>query len=160
MNDKNSYINILLDALQQKKHALIEIKSITEKQSQIVKQDNFSFEDLDKTIEKKDEYIKKINIIDDGFDTTYDRIRQELMNNKDKYKDSIIKLKTLITDIAELGVEIQVIEQRNKNSLDIIFSQKKNKVKTFKKSKAMVSNYYKNMNNAHTNQAYFMDKKK
>lgn len=159
MDKSNSYIEMLINALHEKKTALKNVLQITYKQTEIVNQDDFKLEKFEETLNEKEVYIKKIQLLDDGFTGIYERVREQLLDNAKNYKQPIEQLKNLISEIAELGIEIQVQEQKNKQVLEKCLKKQKKEIKSFKKSRISVSNYYKNMNKTYSNQSYFMDKK-
>ncbi|TCT14048.1 hypothetical protein EDC18_107117 [Natranaerovirga pectinivora] len=159
MEETTSYIEILIDSLKQKKAVLIKIKEENHKQADIANKEDFKLEEFEDTITQKDSLIKQIGVIDDGFNIVYDRIRNTLIKEKDKYKDKIIELKHLVSEIAELSVSIQVEEQKNKSAIERKLSSYKKHIKQFKTSKKTATSYYKNMNNQSDSQSYFVDKK-
>lgn len=159
MDKSNSYIEMLINALHEKKTALKNVLQITYNQAEIVNQDDFKLEKFEETLNEKEVYIKKIQLLDDGFTGIYERVREQLLDNAKNYKQPIEQLKNLISEIAELGIEIQVQEQKNKQVLEKCLKKQKKEIKSFKKSRISVSNYYKNMNKTYSNQSYFMDKK-
>ncbi|TCK93395.1 FlgN protein [Natranaerovirga hydrolytica] len=160
MNDITNYIDMLIESLKQKKDVLIQIKEQNQRQSEITKKEVFKLEEFDNTIKAKDKLIKKISVLDDGFNTIYERIRVELLGNKLKYKNKIEELKKLVSEVAELGISIQVQEEKNRQSITQSFKDKKKEIKKFKNSKASATTYYKNMNNVSKEQSFFLDKKK
>jgi len=72
--------------------------------------------------------IEEIQVLDDGFVSTYDRVKTYIINQHDVYKDDLLKLKEKIKLIGELGIAIQVNEMRNKRLLDIKKGSEKNRL--------------------------------
>lgn len=160
MSDINTYLNILIDSLDEKSDVLKEIYEVTKKQNEYVSGDKFDLEEFNIFIEEKQQYIDKLEMLNSGFQSTFDRISDELKQNTSLYRNKIRLLKSKITSVSEIGIEIQVLEEKNKVKIEEYFNSNKRKIKTFKKSKKTAANYYKNMNNTYKEQSYFLDKKK
>ena len=101
-----------------------------------------------------------MNQLDVGFDSVYNRIKDELISNKYKYQPEIQKMQTLITELTELSVKLQVMEERNKVKMQNCMIAQRQKIKQSKVSSQSAASYYKNMANQHQGQSYFLDKKK
>lgn len=160
MSNINTYLNILIDSLDEKSDVLKDIYEVTKRQNEYVNQEKIELDEFNVFITEKQQYIDALEILDSGFQSTFDRISEELKQNTDLYKDKIKLLKDKITSVSEIGIEIQVMEEKNKNKIEDHFNNKKRKIKTFKKSKKTATNYYKNMNNSFRGQSYFVDNKK
>ncbi|MCT4543325.1 MAG: flagellar protein FlgN [Vallitalea sp.] len=159
MNDIKTYLNILIESLDKKSKVLNDILELTKKQQQVINKEELDLDEFEKIMDQKQKFIEEIGIIDSGFQSTYDRIKDNISTQLNLYKDEIILLKQKITQTSEIGISIQVLEEKNKQNIENHFKRSKNKVKTFKKSRTSVANYYKNMNKLHENQSYFLDKK-
>ncbi|GMQ58044.1 hypothetical protein AN1V17_24390 [Vallitalea sediminicola] len=160
MSDINTYLNILLDSLNKKSDVLKKIHDVTRKQSDYVNNNEFDLEEFNMFMAEKQEYIDTIEILDSGFQSTFNRISKELEGNINLYRDKIKLLKDKITSVSEIGIDIQVLEEKNKVLIEEHFNNKKREIKTFKKSKKTATNYYKNMNNSLKDKSYFLDQKK
>jgi hypothetical protein len=154
-----SYINLLIDSLNQKKSVLTDIFEITNQQADIANEEHFSLDVFEETLNKKEQLITQITMLDDGFNSLYERVRHDLLKEKDNYKGKIQQLKTLISEVAELGIAIQVQEEKNKLIIEKQLSKHKKEIRKFKNSRKSVNNYHKNMKNTHNGQSYFVDKK-
>lgn len=58
-------------------------------------------EELDANMEQKDGLIQKLTALDDGFETLYERVKEQLSTNKDAYKNQIKRIQELITKVTE-----------------------------------------------------------
>lgn len=159
MNDIKVYLDILIESLDKKSRILNDILELTKKQQQAINEEELGLDEFEKLMDSKQKLIEEIQLIDSGFQSTYDRIKENISKQIDLYREEIIQLKQNITKASEIGIAIQVLEERNKQNIENHFKKGKNKVKTFKKSKSTAANYYKNMNKLQENQSYFLDKK-
>lgn len=159
-NVKKTYIQLLIDSLEKKLDVLNELMKITRGQQEIVNSDSFNEDDFMETILLKEEQINKLSELDKGFEMVYDRIRDELNDNYEKYTSEIKSLKELVTKVTDLSVKLQALEQRNKSNLKALLSNKRKNIKNARLSNETVTNYYKNMSGGKDSKSYFYDKKK
>ncbi|MCT4596781.1 MAG: flagellar protein FlgN [Vallitalea sp.] len=160
MSNINTYLNILLDSLDSKESILNNMYVVTKKQEELIKNSELDLEEFDDIIEEKQKYIDQIEFLDSGFQTTFNRIEKELEGKVVLYKEEIKQLKDKITTVSNIGINIQILEEKNKIKIEEHFASKRRQVKTFKKSKTTAANYYKNMSNSFKEQSFFLDKKK
>ncbi|HHT96875.1 MAG TPA: flagellar protein FlgN [Clostridiales bacterium] len=160
MNSK-TYINILKDTLVKKNEILDQLLDITILQEECFKNSPVDIDLFEDSVGKKTDIIEQLNTLDDGFDKVYKHVKNELIDEKDTYKEDVYELQESIKNIISKTTKLQALEIRNKKSAEAYFSSKKNDVKTFKISSQTASNYYKNMADQHQEgQSYFLDKKK
>lgn len=156
---KKVYVGILCDTLDKKLKVLNQIKIITKEQEEILSQDVFQIEQFDSTIEKKDEQIKALTLLDQGFEMIYENVQNELQGRKELYKDEIKQLQNYITQIIDLNMELQAMEKRNKNRIETVLSKKRKQIANARISNQSVANYYKNISNEYQEKSFFYDKK-
>ena len=160
MKNEIIYTHILIESLKKKKDALKEILKFTKEQETILSKDTFDEELFEKYIDKKQQYIEVINKLDEGFDLTFEHVKNELGEHKEMFKNEILTLQGLIREVTELSTQIQVLENRNKISFENEMQVKKENIKKARLSSQSVSKYYQNTANAYTGESIFMDKKK
>jgi len=158
--DNQIYIDVLKDSLGKKVEVLDKLLQITLLQENIISTSPFDSEEFEQAYEKKDDLILRLNELDEGFEQIYDHVKDVLGNNKLEHKGDIIQLQNLIRQITDKSTELQSIEIRNKQKLDIIFTNRKKEIKDYKINSQTASSYYKNMTDQHQGQSYFYDKKK
>lgn len=155
-----NYLVILEDSLKQKKTILEEIAGYNVMQEVLLKQENMSLEKFDEYVDKKDTLIQKIVSLDEGFDSLYEKVREQLISNKDSYKEQIARIQQLITEVTEKGVKIQTQEARNRDLLTAYFSKERTSLKRGRKSSKAALGYYQNLSKAAREDASTMDMKK
>ena len=106
----DNYLGILEDSLHKKLDVLEEIAAYNKHQEELLKKDTVSMEELDTNMEQKDVLIQKLTELDEGFEALYERIREQLLTNKDAYKDQIRRIQGLISKVTEKGVSIKAQE--------------------------------------------------
>ncbi len=156
----NNYLEILEDSLRKKSVVLDEIKEYNNNQEQLLKSENLSMEDLDANMEQKDGLIQKLTELDEGFETLYGRIKEQLSGSKDTYKVQIKRLQELISQITEKSVSVQAQEARNKKLIEDYFLREKSQIRQGKKASKAAYGYYKSMSNSGAMSSQFMDQKK
>ena len=158
-NAKETYIQLLIDSLVKKQEVLNELMEITTRQQNIIDSESFEEDEFLKTISLKEEQIKSLEEMDRGFELVYDRIRENLSDNRKEYIPQITALKELVTIITDLSVRLQALEKRNKPKLEALLANKRKSIKNSRLSNETVTNYYKNMSNKPDTKSYFYDKK-
>lgn len=155
-----NYLDILEECLQKKLKVLEEIAAYNQEQEQLLGKESVSLEELDENMSHKDELIRKVTALDEGFETLYERIKEQLLTNKDVYKEQIIKLQQLISQITEKGVSIQAQEARNKKLIEDYFKRERSQLRQNRQSSKAAYNYYKSVNNTNVVMPQMMDQKK
>lgn len=156
----DNYLNILEDSLKKKIDVLKHIREVNNAQTEILKREPVDLEAFDQTVDEKDLYIAELTKLDEGFETLYDNVKQELAGNQQKYAEQIKRMQDFITQITDEGVSIQAQEARNKALVESCFKKERQNIGKSRKNSQAVYGYYQNMNNMKTVQPQFMDKKK
>lgn len=160
MGENQRYVGILLDTLEKKQGVLREILLLTQEQETVCKQSEYDEERMSELMNKKEVQIAKLNELDEGFGRVYSRVRLEVRDHKDDYKEEILKMQEYIRSCTDLGNGIMVLEDRNRSRIEQIFMGKRNEYKLSRAKTAVASNYLKTMNNTKIMSAYFVDQKK
>ena len=117
-------------------------------------------EAFEKNIADKGAVVEKILRLDEGFNSVFNRIKEELQTNKKKYAKDIERLKTLVASVTELGVRIQAQELRNKQLVEKRFAQMRKELSQAKRTTSTANAYYKSVNNLNQYESHFLDQKK
>lgn len=155
-----NYIAVLVDTLTKKMDALQCILRITKEQERIAKEPVYSEEEMEQTLNEKDVQIARINTLDEGFQSVYDRVRQLVKDNPEAYRNELVKLQELIRECTDLGNQIMVLEERNRERFKQVFVQSKRQYSASKNKASVAQNYFRTMNNTKVMDSYFVDKKK
>lgn len=156
----HSYLSVLEESLSKKIELLKEIEIKSKKQSEAFLNHQMSLAELDEIMDEKATLIEQITKLDEGFDSLYQKIKDELLENKNKYADQIKNIQKLIGEVTDLSTSIQTIEARNKQMVEQHFKEEKLSLKRQRTSSKVSLNYYKNMNNVNNIAPQFMDEKK
>ncbi len=114
---------------------------------------------LDETLDNKGNYIDKLNSLDEGFQTLFDSVKQQVGDNKELYAGQIRRMQNLIREITGLSASIEAEEHRNKKLAEKYFSIAREQMNQSRHSSAAAFNYYQTMNNFKNIPPQFMDKK-
>lgn len=159
MPDKN-YIIMLRESLEKKVCVLLEIQKANEDQKSILLDPLSTPEDLKDSIDRKDKLLDVIDALDVGFENMYKRVSSMIKENRELYKDEIVKMQHLIKKITGLSVTLQAEEKRNKDMATIKFSKIREQVALASKHQNVVDSYHKTMERINTIDPQFMDSKK
>lgn len=154
-----NYLKVLQESLLKKKDILESILLASEKQRDIVSADNIDWEAFDRSIDAKGLLIENLGKLDDGFQNIYDRVKEELADNKDKYKDEIVAMQDLIRKVTELGTQVETLELRNKALIEKRFAEEHKQIKQSKIGSKVAMEYYQKMNKLNVVDPQLMDRK-
>lgn len=160
MADTALYVDILKSSLVRKKDYLSEILELTLAQGKLVREDDFDEEAFEDILDKKEILIQNVNEIDKGFTSVYDRVRDEIIEHKDGFREELSGIQKLIRQCVDLGMKIEAEEERNRNSLELAFSTKFKGIRQLKQSKSVANKYYRAMSNGMVNDSMLYDTKK
>lgn len=155
----DNYLEILENSLRKKSAVLDEIIEYNRDQEQLLKSEKVSMEDLDANMEQKDGLIQRLTELDEGFETLYGRIKEQLSDNKDSYKMEIKRLQELIAQITKKSISVQAQETRNKKLIEDYFMREKSQIRQGKRASKVAYGYYKSMSSS-AMPSQFMDQKK
>ena len=110
--------------------------------------------------DKKKEYLKVLEQADEGFETVYNRVKEELEHNKNAYETEIKTMQGLIKKITDYTVKIKAQEVRNKQMMELFFQQKKQEIRAYKNNQKTAKNYTNYMTNQVGGQSFFVDNKR
>ena len=159
--ENKTYISMMEDALRRKKTVLTTLYSQTQEQEILLGEDAMDVDRFEKLLDEKGVGIDELNKIDDGFDSLYKKLEQELMGNQDSYKEEIRRMKRLIEDVTDLGTRIQVLEKKNHDKFQKYISTEREKLKAANKSQQTAMTYARNMTDRHKpGDSYFVNETK
>jgi hypothetical protein len=162
LQNKNNtnYIEILKNSLLKKKAVLDKISEQNKMQADIAKAEKFDYDAFGRTLDEKDKLIAEINTLDDGFQSVYDRVKEELTLHKETYAVEITELKQLVTAITDKSMDVEAEEKRNR---ELIMNRKitiKKEIGMARTTNRTAANYYKTMSKLNVVDAQFLDAKK
>lgn len=154
------YLKKLIENTEQKKAVLIEIKESTARQAKAMQTENPDWKAFDAMLDEKGELIDRLNALDDAFNAMFDRIKDELLANKAKYKMEINRLQELIREVTSLSTSIQADELRNRDLVTSRINESRQKIRQDRKSVNVTGKYYNAMNKINLIDPQLMDTKK
>ena len=156
---EQTYVDIMIQSLNKKIQVLDKIIELNVVQKQQLESLETRVEEFDKIVEDKARLIEQLEQLDSGFDKLYERVRLEILNNKDAYASKILTMQKCISKITDKSVEIQSQEARNKELMIHKFAYVKEKAKSVRTNKKAVNQYYKNMMQLNYVEPQFLDNK-
>lgn len=153
-------LQILIESLKKKIGIMDDILLASKEQEKLSNSTEFDSERFDELFDQKDVLLKEMGELDQGFDATFSRIRDELLDNKEKYRDEILQLQQLIRATVDRGAEIAATESRTKDSLTNVMKRQKQDLAKRKVSSKTVMDYYKTSSQLNHVEPFFMDQKK
>jgi hypothetical protein len=158
MAQTKDYINILMESLNKKSKILNILIGKNALQEKAIKDDNTSA--FEKVVEEKAVLLQELVSLDEGFETVFERVKDDLAINRLKYDEQIRLMQNLIREITDKSMAIQASEQRNKQLIESHFKDSRLQLKDKRTSVKVASNYYKAMNRLSAPGSSQIDKKK
>lgn len=161
LDTDKTYVMILKDSISNKVHVLEKLMELTKRQGELARSGNPDVREFDDLLDEKGQQIDMLNMLDDGFVSIYEKVKDEITDNAAIYKNELLEIRKMIDKATDIGVRLEALEHENKQYIEAFIANKKAEVKNFKQSKNMTASYAKNMANQHSEAtSYFMDKKK
>lgn len=155
-----NYLNVLEESLQKKLQVMKKIQDYNLRQQEIFRSEKVELARFDEYVEEKGVLIEELTALDKGFETLYQKVSEELSENRDRYAEQIKRLQELVTRVTEESVSIQAQEARNKKLVEDYFHKEKLGIGQSRKNSKAAYDYYKNMSHAGVVQSQFLDSKK
>lgn len=144
----DNYVQIMLESLRRKEELLDRIITKNEAQSKCVagkEYEDIDWDAFDLLVTEKEILIDRINTMDEGFQSLYDRVREQLLDNKDKYSDSIKQMQEVIRRLTDKGIAIQTGEERNRAAIDKVLMGRKKVIRKTRNSLKVADSYHQAM---------------
>lgn len=154
-----NYLQILTDSLIKKKEILTKLTELNDEQENIINQPEFDETVFNKNVDDKAELIEKLIKLDEGFNSVFERVKEQLNGNREAYASQIKDMQGLIREVTELAAQVEAKENRNKTLVQSRFAAMRKEISNGRRSTQMANTYYKNMNKLNY-EPQFMDKKK
>lgn len=154
------YIAILKQGLEKKILILDQIISKNFIQKQLLADPELTPDEFEKNLTEKAELVEQLIALDRGFEQVYDRVKEELAQNRSLYVSDIALMQKYITEIMEKSTQVQTQEQRNRELILQKFSTVRKQIREVKTSKKAVNQYYRNMMKLNYVDPQFLDDKK
>lgn len=154
------YLETLEASLRKKEGLLVSLIRLTKEQEEALKQEEFDVDLFDRLMEKKASLLEAINLLDDGFESIFSLVKENVLENPKEYKDIVQEMQKRIKSLTDKGVELEVIERRNQLKLEYAISKDRTKIKQFHVNNGAAAKYYSNMMKGGERANLFLDKKK
>lgn len=144
----DDYIQIMIESLTKKSELLDKIIRKNEAQNECIA--GKEYEDIDwdafnLLVAEKETAIDRIVKMDEGFQSLYDRVKEQLGEDKDKYADKIKEIQRLIEMITGQGVKIQTGEERNRKIIEKVLGDRKKFIRKSRNSMRAANSYAQTM---------------
>ena len=155
------YIKMMRESLVNKVELLKQLQGLNLEQKEILDDYESSPDDLDNNMDKKAAIIERLDKMDEGFQSLYDKVKEELDKSRGEYADDIKNMQELIKEITDLSTDVQAKELQNKELAKVRFSHVRTQIRESKHGQKAVASYYASMmNNTGYEGSQFWDQKK
>lgn len=158
--EANVYISALQDSLCKKKEVLQELLDLTREQQEVLQQETVDADRFEELMEDKDGKINRLNTLNAGFQSLFQKVGDTLEDKKHQYEKQIRQMQEDIRSITDLSVQIESLEHQNRDAFQAYLVRERKEIRTGRASSRTAVSYYQNMPNQHHEwQTYFMDQK-
>ena len=154
------YLDMLKESLTEKSQILDSLLESSKAQDALLSAQTLDMEAFDALVLAKDDEVGKLVRLDEGFDSLYNRIKNELEGKKDQYADRIREMQSLIKEVSEKGLQVEAQEKRNRQRLEFHIKNERGKIQQGRSTSRAAMSYYENMNRLNVNAPQFMDNRK
>lgn len=155
-----NYLKVLEESLERKLEIMAKIQECNLCQQEIFQVQDVNLEEFDRYVDQKGALIEELMALDNGFESLYRNVEQELQNNRQKYTAEIKRLQELVTRVTEESVSIQAQEARNKKQVEDYFRKERSGIAQNRKNSKAAFDYYKSMSGSGYASSQFYDNKK
>lgn len=155
-----NYLDILAETLRKKLTVLDKIQLYNEKQCECFSAENVDMAGFDAAIEEKGRLIEELIRLDEGFETLYANIGEQLQKDKAQYAPQIRTMQELIRRVTEKSMSIQAQEARNKSLVENYFAKEKKQIRENRVNSKVAYGYYKSLDKAALEASRAFDLKK
>lgn len=159
-NIEHNYIGILKESLDKKIKILDDILEQNRRQEKILREPEIDFDGFNETVAAKEKCINELEVLDKGFQTVFDRVKEALSADKETYRQDIKELQERIKTITEKSMDIQSGEVRNKETFQKNITESRKNIRSVKTANKVAANYYQSMNKLNVVDSQFLDTKK
>lgn len=154
-------LDLLEESLINKIDILNKIQEENNRQTQILNDpDTLDLQTFNEHIEKKGNMVDHLLLIEEEFNPLFEKVKEEIGNDKEKHKVQILRIQKYIKDIVNLNASLEESEKKNKKLVEQYFCLENQKMNEGKQTSAAAFNYYITMNNFKDIPPQFMDSKK
>jgi uncharacterized protein YfkK (UPF0435 family) len=157
---EREYLDILIQSLKKKLRLLNGLSVLNQDQRDILQDDNADPDAFESNVQDKEDYVRQITALDEGFDEVYAHIRDLMEQDHSAYEDQLEEMRGLIREIMAKDASVRTEEQRNYQLAQQRFSTVRSKVREVRASQKMVNTYYRNMMKQRRYSPQYMDNKK
>ena len=155
-----TYLDMMIKSLDEKIEILTQITEENARQKDVLQTEaEVDVDAFKKTVDTKAELIDRINVLNDGFDSLYDHVKEDLEKDKAMYATEIGRMQEQIRIITELSSSIKAEEIRNKALAEKYFRNKRESLRQTQKGNDVAYNYYETMSKSKVIMPQFIDKK-
>ena len=149
MNQMDNYVQIMLDSLAKKSVILDRLIAANETQGKLLSDkanfDDVNWDQFNIIVLEKEAEINRINEMDEGFQSLFDRVKVQLNEDKDKYASKIKQMQSLITELEQKSIKIRTGEEKNRMAIETLTAGRKQEIKKVRTSLKVASSYYQTM---------------
>ena len=144
----DDYVQIMIESLTKKSELLEKLIRKNEAQHECVagkEYDDIDWDAFNLLVAEKEVAIERIVKMDEGFQSLYERVKEQLNEDRDRYKDKIREIQRLIEIITGQGIKISTGEERNRKIIEKVLGNRKKFIRQTRNSLKVANSYAQTM---------------
>jgi hypothetical protein len=150
----------MIESLEKKISVLDKISTLDDRQLEIAMAKPMNMKAYNDTMDEKGKLIDELDKLDEGFTSTYELVKDDVMGNPSQYRDKVLKMQELIKQAVDKGVGIEAKEKRSKAAMESEITSRRKDIRTKRLSMSAASKYYKAASRINTIDPQLLDRKK
>lgn len=138
----DNYLQVMIESLEKKLDVLDRITDINKRQYECSTALPFDMEKYNDIMDEKGGLIDELDRLDEGFTSTYELVKDEVLEYPERYRDKVLKLKELVKEVVDKGVSVEAQEKRNKAAMENAVALKRHEIKQKRISTKAAMKYY------------------
>lgn len=153
----SEYLDMLITSMEKKSSVLDELMAVNGEQDQIFDSGVLREDALDELGDRKGALIDRLESLDDGFESVYDRISAEIKADPKKYASQVGRMKELVREVTDKSARLGAAEARQKEKADRFFENLKKEIRDGRKASKTAFGYYQSMKQYSSPKPNFFD---
>lgn len=160
MDKNNVATQQVLEIIKDKQNLLEKLSASVKLQMECFKENTLDESRYDKLQERKDEYVDKVNQLNERFDEIYPAAEEKIKDLIQRRDTLAEELHTESQKLNQLSLSLEQQEARLKEEFQRYLSLERRKIKDKRKQIKSAATYYKTMTKQMENMSYFYDRSK
>ncbi len=142
----DNYLKILEESLQKKVTILDRLIEADESLMKRLASGIPELESFDEYLEEKENMTQELDRLDEGFESVFARVEEQLKDHKDQYAQEITRMQKLVREVTGKTTIAQNAEARTRKMVDEYFAKRRKQIRDGRVGTRVASSYFQAQN--------------